>query len=788
MSFAGSQLYHNNFTLTLIANRMRIISGFLLLMFLLCCGKNQLMAQWVQTDGPEGGNVFCLTSIDMMLFAGTENGVFRSADNGTSWNPTTLDYRIVVSFAEIPNGDSGMNLFAGTMLGGVFLSSDNGNSWSDVNFGLGYKNVHTLAAKDTNLFAGTDEGVFLSPANGAYWIPVSTGLTNLHINTLTVIDTNLYAGTNEGLFISTNNGTSWTPTGLTEATVRALAVIDTNLFVSTSSSGVLRSTDKGANWDTISYPDMEKSVPALAVIGTDLFAGTHQGIYRTPTNGDYWIPANTGLTNKDVEALYVRGTDLFAGTYGGVYRSTNNGTSWTERNTGLKTTVVLSLITSGDDLYAAARSGVYRSNNNGNSWTTLAPDWVNSITVDGTNLYAGTWGQLVFSLNNGDTWDYLQLPDSTGRIFAIAIMDSYIFAGGEGGGVFRIKHNAPGWWTIDSTGQPDAIIQSLAVNGTDLFAGTSNGVYLSSNGLSWTAVNNGLTNLDVRALAFNGSNLFAGTGGGVFRSTDHGSSWTPVNNGLTGLALDVLSLVFSDNILFAGTWRGGVFLSKNNGASWTAVNTGLMNSDIQASSVVHSLAILGTDLFAGTRGAAVWRRPLSEMIFPVLSAVDNVQYPTEFIEVTSTDDGIIYLVPENTEKDLISIRGACIDSVAAIADNVVTINISGLGNGKYWLYARDGSDNISEYKEFTITGVGIDNILTEQIRIFPTPTSKLLTIQVAESGEFSIEIISTNGQIILSRDFTGKIYQVDLSSFQKGIYFITVRSSDHVWTEKIIKL
>jgi hypothetical protein len=146
------------------------------------------------------------------------------------------------------------------------------------------------------------------------------------------------------------------------------------------------------------------------------------------------------------------------------------------------------------------------------------------------------------------------------------------------------------------------------------------------------------------------------------------------------------------------------------------------------------------------------------------------------------------LVPEDTNKDLISIRGVCIDSVAAIADNVVAINISGLGNGKYWLYARDGSDNISEYKEFTIAGVGIENILAGQIRIFPIPTSKLITIQVGEPGEFSIEIISVNGQIILSRDFIGEIYQIDLSPFQKGVYFITLRSKDFGTTRKIIKL
>jgi hypothetical protein len=176
------------------------------------------------------------------------------------------------------------------------------------------------------------------------------------------------------------------------------------------------------------------------------------------------------------------------------------------------------------------------------------------------------------------------------------------------------------------------------------------------------------------------------------------------------------------------------------------------------------------------------------MIVPKLSIVDSVLYQPELIEATSTDDGIIYLVPENTNKDLTSIRGACIDSVAAVANIDVTIDISGLGNGKYWLYARDGSGNISEYKGFTITGVGIENMLAVEIRIFPTPTSKLITIQVGEPGEYSIEIISMNGQQIHNENMEGNKHQLDLSSFQKGVYFITIRSKDFVTTRKIVKL
>jgi hypothetical protein len=57
------------------------------------------------------------------------------------------------------------------------------------------------------------------------------------------------------------------------------------------------------------------------------------------------------------------------------------------------------------------------------------------------------------------------------------------------------------------------------VSGSNLFAGTNGGVFLSTNnGTSWTAVNTGLTSTIVLSLAINGSNLFAGTaGGGVWR-------------------------------------------------------------------------------------------------------------------------------------------------------------------------------------------------------------------------------------------------------------------------------
>jgi len=186
-----------------------------------------------------------------------------------------------------------------------------------------------------------------------------------------------------------------------------------------------------------------------------------------------------------------------------------------------------------------------------------------------------------------------------GYIRCFAVSGTNIFAG-TGGGVFLSANNGTSWTDVNK-GLTNTDVQALAVSGTNLFAGTwGGGVFLSTNnGISWTAVNTGLTNTDVQALAVSGTNIFAGTdGGGVFLSTNNGTSWTAVNMGLPHIR--VYSLAVSGTNIFAGTRGDGVFLSTNNGTSWTAVNKGLTND------YVHSLAVSGTNIFAGTEGCGVF--------------------------------------------------------------------------------------------------------------------------------------------------------------------------------------
>jgi hypothetical protein len=349
----------------------------------------------------------------------------------------------------------------------------------------------------------------------------------------------------------------WVQTGPFDEPVRRLVASGTNLFAGTYPGGLFLSTDNGTSWTQDNAPLGEDSlgfgeVTALLVSGTNLFAASfndnviehvpsNNGVFRSTDNGTTWTAANTGLC-LNVRALAVSGTNLFAGG-SGVFLSTNNGTSWTEvvdTNYTYKYLVSAFAVSpngvGGTNLFAGltpprpnypissnlfARpnrmggpSGVFLSTNNGSSWTEASNGLptqvlagracIKTLIVSGTNLFASTYKY------RGDWGEY-------------------------GSGVFLSTNNGTNWTAVNN-GLPKlpedttlyaTIINSFAVSGTNLFAGTdSDGVFLSTNnGTSWTLVNNGLpknsydttTYASVNTLAVSGTNLFAGTDKGVWR-------------------------------------------------------------------------------------------------------------------------------------------------------------------------------------------------------------------------------------------------------------------------------
>ena len=118
-----------------------------------------------------------------------------------------------------------------------------------------------LAAHESRLYAGSENGVFVSGDGGNSWAPTSF---NDSVSTLTVDEDTVYAGTwSQGVFRSDDAGVTWKPIrdGLRlhehageryYGNVRHILVTDNNIINVMYHSGTYTSTDRGEIWHDIS--------------------------------------------------------------------------------------------------------------------------------------------------------------------------------------------------------------------------------------------------------------------------------------------------------------------------------------------------------------------------------------------------------------------------------------------------------------------------------------------------------------------------------------------------------
>ena len=116
-------------------------------------------------------------------------------------------------------------------------------------------------------------------------------------------------------------------------------------------------------------------------------------------------------------------------------------------------------------------------------------------------------------------------------------------------------------------------------------------------------------------------------------------------------------------------------------------------------------------------------------------------------------------------------------------------NIEKYSNGNTSLDMNASYEILKFFNEAQLTPASVENHELEGIiSIYPNPTSSLLNIRAKQPGMYNVEISSLNGQLVLHKELEGTSHQLDISSFQKGVYFISISSKDFVNTRKIVKL
>jgi photosystem II stability/assembly factor-like uncharacterized protein len=570
--------------------RKASVIGLSLVLSLLATQCMALAPSWV-LNGPFGkGGIATSIATDAhspgTVYVGTENGVFRTIDEGTTW--TVLNQGLtdvsVKEFSVEPIDRA--TIYALTSSGTLFRST-NQDSWAPIVRGqLGRPGVATVTAGASAIYIGTryPGAVYQSLDRGDTWQLLGV-LSGFQVNSIAVNGNVVLAATDGGVFRSEDSGDTWAP------------------------------SNEGLGTSVATRIRIDPYSPGVVWAVTPNFVGN--GLFRSMDGGRHWA-AVTGLPTALVYDFVSSSPSSKYVALGTVYKSADGGASWVQAGdpkasgyglTGLAVALAVDP-TQGETLYAAMEfdvgGGVAKSSNGGTSWVKLEANShglsVRHITVDPKTpslIYACTEEGLYKSVDAAETWTpiggSLPVPVFDLRIDTDALGTIYVLAGATGG-IFRSEDQSASWASIGNglpLGQPVSAIVVDQVVPRTLYVGVSNsGVYRSGDGGNhWDAE---LTSSSVVSLAIDPNEhqrVYAATGAGeIYGSSNGGASWSRLYTfqsyqSIQLLVVDTSSTVFasweySGVAIPEATPIGGIVRSTDDGASWASANRGLPGTAI----------------------------------------------------------------------------------------------------------------------------------------------------------------------------------------------------------------
>lgn len=445
------------------------------------------------------------------IFSATQNGIFISADNTSSWTNINGNLPSLNASGLLTDG---VNLIAALPGSGIFRTSNNGNSWTEINNGITDFNISKLY-KDVqnNYYAGTSEGrVFKSADQGNSWTQIFESHSVNLINSIYSSGSLVFLTSSLGIYYSENNGISWSEKNknLTVPVFNSLTSPDLNSIMTASGSGIHYSSDNGMSWVRRNgdLPSVFPNILHRCPNGEILTALKNSGIFRTSDNGVTWNLSNGGIeagsginniSNSTGGSIFALSSSAVFSDSVKLYRSHDNGNNWVKilqpeskffnvLKTGVDGKIYLASLSS-------FPSKLLISSDNGNSWTERILDqffFPGSFRVSGNDLYLISGGQIFKSSDEGITWEIIQNGGWSGSgISAFDVNRRGDIFVSHSGSIYESTDNGNTWNTHNSGLTPGALITNFFFDNSDYLYGVTynNGIFKSADPTITNAVN-----------------------------------------------------------------------------------------------------------------------------------------------------------------------------------------------------------------------------------------------------------------------------------------------------------
>jgi photosystem II stability/assembly factor-like uncharacterized protein len=543
----------------------------------------------------EGGvvNVLVMDPSDpAVLYAGTDEGLFKSTDGAASWTQLSVAGR-VTTIAVDPGSPSTVCVSAGYDL---YRSLDGGATWTHPGGPPGWEVCQFWLDSSTSpstLFSqgGYGFGPFKSTDGGSTWEDVSTPEKQIFDLAVDPHDGTLYAVLYHTLCRSSDGGATWEdvsagiPTTLTCHNI--IVTLDprdpSRLYLydvpesgePTTLRSVFVSLDRGETWSELAGAklDWAKAVlhsapgtPAGAIEAAAAFLRDFTGTVTDPSSGDEadvvsfaWGYCDEVVVDPDDPSI------LYVPTESGVYKSNDQGKTWNRATAGMTDSAVYGVLVdplSPSTIYATTSASVVKSTDGGASWTAIL-DSCGSLALAPSlpsRLYARTADGLLRSDDGGATWTKLGTSGQGSVSLASGAVGDFLVSG-----------------MFVASDRPDTIL----ANDGDA------GVLLSTDGgETWRAVAGrpGLSQVIAEAPDDPSTFYAGGIPFGIFKSTDGGESWAFATQSSGPVSVLALAIDPSNPLTIYAVQDGNggfdandpnaplVWRSTDGGATWTQAN------------------------------------------------------------------------------------------------------------------------------------------------------------------------------------------------------------------------
>ena len=367
-------------------------------------------------------------------------GVMISSDNGDTWTSANLNKQ-AKGYAHL--GDT---LYAACISDGVFVSYDNGVTWQDFNSNLPSKSLWCMDAYDGHIFVGDTQGhIYRGNSDGSGWIRTNTPSFLASVGNIGINNGRVLAATHGSDMFYTDNGSTWIQsTNIGTVEIRGMLVEGNNVFIGTDMLGSFLSTNKGTSFSSAGSGLPENQwLQSLVRCDAQIVAGSKDRMYVSFGLGEPWYVPTCLPLDIDIVDLTWDGSTMYHVSYDGVLRySREQGSNWQELNSPFEGINCTTLRYHDNGLYLGTREhGLHFTDDMGETWQSIDAlpnnSTIRRITATDTIIAVGCEdGSIYLKYDHCDEWQQMENIPVAGPILDICIDGERIYASPVAGGIW----------------------------------------------------------------------------------------------------------------------------------------------------------------------------------------------------------------------------------------------------------------------------------------------------------------------------------------------------------------